>query len=162
MAISLKEIETPVLDRLEGYLEAVSESIRTGELKWYFEANLFEYEESVSDVKQLIKAAYPTAEPEKAQVDECSIDDVLDTLRHELGRSLTESESLKFLMPMTNINSEMWQYVGGCIVFEESRIYEYFSSEKDGLLNGILGDFAFIIHDENRHRCLIVSGATCD
>jgi len=160
--MNLTEIETPALDRFEGYLKAVSDFIRTGELKWYFEAKLFEYEEAVSDVKQLIKAAYPTSDPEKAQVDECSIDDVLETLRHELGRSLTEIESLKFLTPLTNINSEMWRYVRECIVFEESRIYEYFSTEKDGLLNGILGDFAFIIHDENKYRCLIVSGATCD
>ena len=64
--MNLKEIDTPALHKLDGYLEAVSEFIRTGELKRYFEAKLFACEESVSDIRQLIKVAYPNAKPEKA------------------------------------------------------------------------------------------------
>ncbi len=160
--MNLKDIENPALYKLEGYLEAVSDFIRTGELRWCFEVKLFEYEESVSDISQLIEAAYPSSKHEKAKMHEASIDDVRETFKHELGQFLSRNESLRMLTPVTSLYSEMWQYMRECIDLEESRIYEYFSSEKDGLLNGIAGDFAFIMHDERMRRCLIFIGVTCD
>lgn len=60
----LKEIAPAPLYRLEGYLGAVSDFIRTGELKWYFDAVLFEVEGAVPDIKRLVSAAYPDCRPE--------------------------------------------------------------------------------------------------
>lgn len=160
--MNLKEIETPALHKLDGYLEAVSEFIRTGELKWYFEAKLFECEESVPDIRQLIVAAYPNAKPEKAEIREASAADMVDTLEHELGRFCPPIEALRVLGPISTFTAALWQYLSECIDYEHSQIFEYFSSEKDGLLCGIMGDFAFIIYNEHLHRCLILSGATCD
>ncbi len=160
--MNLKEIETPALHKLDGYLEAVSEFIRTGELKWYFEVKLFECEEPVSDVGRLIIAAYPDAKLEKAEIPEASAQGMVETLEHELGRFCPEIEALRMLGPISTFTAAMWSYLSECIDYEHARIFEYFSSEKDSLLNGIAGDFAFIIYNERLHRCLILSGATCD
>jgi hypothetical protein len=42
--MKLKQIDSPELHKLVGYLQVVSDIIRTGELKWYFDISLFEYE----------------------------------------------------------------------------------------------------------------------
>ncbi|HEY9403361.1 MAG TPA: hypothetical protein VIQ24_11910 [Pyrinomonadaceae bacterium] len=162
--MNLREIEPPALHKLEGYLEAVSDFIRTGELKWYFDVRLFEIEGAVSDVKQLIKVAYPDCKPDKAEIGEGTIRDLLDTLRYELGRSLPEMESLRILTPVVEPHLGMWQYLGECIGYEQERFFEYITKESlDGFgTGGIIGNFAFVILDESQQRCMMFSGGDCD
>jgi hypothetical protein len=149
--MTIREIETPELHRLIGYLETLSERIRTGEVFWEFEARLFEYEDRISDIRELIKSAYPDVKIESAQITEGSVDDMRETLEHELGH---------FLPQISTYLVEMWSHLKECIDYEEPRICEYFSSEKDGLLHGILGDFAIIIYNDDSGRCLFLLGAT--
>jgi hypothetical protein len=92
--MNVKEIETPGLHKLAGYLEAVSEFIRTGELKWYFETRLFECEEVVADIRPFIKTVYPDAKLENARIIEGSARDIVETLEHELGRFCPPVEAL--------------------------------------------------------------------
>jgi len=162
--MNLTEIETPDLLKLIGYLEAVSDSIRTGELKWYFDVRLFECEGPFSDIKVLIKAAYPESNPETAEITEGSIHDLAETLRHELGRRLEPIEGLRLLTPVTELRGEMWQYLKECIDYEQSRIFEYTTT--DGLdtfcSGGTVGNFAAVILNENQKRCLMLSGGDCD
>jgi hypothetical protein len=66
------------------------------------------------------------------------------------------------LGPISTYTAAMWEYLSECIDYEHSRIFEYFSSEKDSLLHGLMGDFAVIFYNEHLSRCLILSGATCD
>jgi hypothetical protein len=63
LQINLKALEPPALYKLIGYLDAVSDFIRTGELKWYFDVKLFEYDEVLSDIGLLVKTAYPGSFP---------------------------------------------------------------------------------------------------
>jgi hypothetical protein len=162
--MNLREIEPPALYKLEGYLEAVSDFIRTGELKWYFDVRLFEVEGAVSDVRQLIKEAYPDSKPEKAEITEGTIRDLLDTLKHELGRSLPEMESLRILTPVVEPHLGLWQHLGECIGCEQAHFFEYTTKEKlDGFgTGGIIGNFAFVILDESQQRCMMFSGGDCD
>ena len=162
--MNMKEIELPALYRLQGYLEAVSDFIRTGELKWYFDVRLFEVEGALSDVRELIKAAYSDSKPEKAEITEGSIDDVLETLKHELGRSLPPIESLRILTPVVEPYAGMWKYVKECIDYEQSRFFEYTTKEYlDGFgTGGIVGNFAFVILNESQRRCMMFSGGDCD
>ena len=53
--MNLREIEPPPLFKLLGYLEAVSDFIRTDELKWYFDVKLFEYDDIVLDIALLVR-----------------------------------------------------------------------------------------------------------
>ena len=103
--MNLKEIKPPALYKLVGYLEAISDFIRTGELKWYFDVSLFEYEGVVSDLTLLIKAAYPKSQPEKAKIVESSVNELVATLNHELGRGLHASP---ILTPVINQDGEIW------------------------------------------------------
>ena len=160
--MSLKEIDSPALYKLAGYLEAVSEFIRTGELKWYFDVRLFECEGAAPDIRRLIEAAYPDAKPDKAEISEASAHDVVETLGHELGRFCPPVEALRVLGPISTYTAAMWEYLSECVDYERCRIYEYFSSEKDGLLHGIAGEFAVIFYNERLNRCLILSGVTSD
>jgi len=160
--MKMKEIETPALHKLAGYLEAISEFIRTGELKWYFDVRLFEGEQSGSDVLSFIKEIYPDARFERSDISEASAKDVVETLEHELGRFCPPLEALRVLGPSSTYTAAMWQYLSECIDYEHSRIFEYFSPEKDSLLSGIMGNFAVIFYNERLNRWLIFSGATGD
>ncbi|HEX8147718.1 MAG TPA: hypothetical protein VF591_11100 [Pyrinomonadaceae bacterium] len=66
------------------------------------------------------------------------------------------------LGPISTFTAAIWEYLAECVDYERCRIYEYFSSEKDGLLCGVAGDFAVIFYNEGLNRCLILSGATSD
>jgi hypothetical protein len=133
MAMSLKEIDIPGVHKLAGHLEAVSEFIRSGELKWYFEVKLFDCEEAVPDIKQLIKSACPNAKPEAAEISAASAEDVVKTLEHELGRFCPPVEALRVLGPISTFTAAaaMWEYIAECVDYERCRIYEYTSSEQD-------------------------------
>lgn len=160
--MKLKEVEIPALHKLTGYLEAVSEFIRTGELKWYFDVRLYECEEGGSDIRLFIKHAYPNAKIEQARISEIAVDDVVETLDHELGRFCPPVEALRVLGPISTYTAAMWQYLGECIEYEDARIFEYFAPEKDSLLSGMMGDFAIIFYNEEQNRWLVFTGATCD
>jgi hypothetical protein len=159
--MNLKEIEPPALNKLVGYLEAISDFIHTGELKWYFDVTLFEYEDDFSDLALIIKTAYPESQPEKAKIAECSIADLVETLNHELGRGLYASP---ILMPVIDGDGQIWRYLNECVHYERSRIFEYTTSESlDSFAHGgIIGNFAFVILDEQQHRCLLLGGGDCD
>lgn len=153
----------PALYKLQGYLEATSDFIKTGELKWGFEVTLYEYENPDLDVVQLVKAAYPESHPEKAEITECSLEDMLETFKHELGRCLPAMETKRILQPILSLYAGMWQYLNECIDYKQSRFFEFFpSDEPNGLIGGILGEFAFIICNENTHHCLILLAVTGD
>lgn len=159
--MNLKAIEMPALYKLLGYLEATSDFIKTGELKWDFEVTLYEYEDSDLDVIQLVKAAYPASQPEKAEITESSPEDMLETFKHELGRCLPAMETRRILQPILDLYAGMWRYLDECIDYRQSRFFEFFTSdEPNGLIGGLLGEFAFIICNENTHRCLILLGVT--
>ena len=70
--MKLEAIELPKLHELRGYLEAVSDLVRTGQLKWYFDTKLFEMDVSEFSIQELIKTAYPQAYPDSATITECS------------------------------------------------------------------------------------------
>jgi hypothetical protein len=162
--MNLKEIETPDVYKLIGYLDAVGDFIRTGELKWSFDVRLFDCEGTFSDIQSLIKAAYPDSTPELADISEGSISDLVETFRHEFGRWLDPTTSAKLLRPVTEMYSEIWQHLNACIDYENSRVFEYFTQEPldDFRGGGIVGNIAAVILNENQKRCLMLSGGDCD
>ena len=82
--MKLEAIALPKLHELRGYLEAVSDLVRTGQLKWYFDTKLFEMDVSEFSIQELIKTAYPQSHPDSATITECSESDMLDTLNHRI------------------------------------------------------------------------------
>jgi hypothetical protein len=160
--VKFEEIETPALHSLRGYLEAVGDFIRTGEMKWYFEARLFGWDGEVSEIAELIKIAYPTSVPHTAEIREGSIVDMIETFQHELGRFLPPNEGARVLTPILSGTAEMWNYLEECVDIRHSRIFEYYHPDSDGLLHGILGGFAIVLYNEKLSRCLILAGSTSD
>lgn len=161
--MNLKEIEIPALYKLEGYLEAVGDFIRTGELRWGFEVALYEYENPDLKIVQLLKAAYPESQPEKVRITECSREDMLATFNHELGRCLPAMETERILQPILGLDAGMWRYLYECIDYWHSRFFEiHATDEPNYLIAGLLGEFAFVICNENTHRCLILLAVTVD
>lgn len=162
--MNLRAIEPPALYKFSGYLEAVSDFIRTGELKWYFDVRLFETDDARSDIGLLVKTAYPGSFPEKSEITEASITDLVETFRHELGRWLESQERLSALTRLTDRCGEMWGHLNECVLLEDSRIYEYTTSDvlDDFGSGGIVGNFAAVIVNESQRRCLFLSGGDCD
>jgi len=163
--MNLKELEPPALYKLVGYLGAVSDFIRTGELKWYFDVRLVEYDEVVSDIALLVKVAYPESFPEQAQIKECSIADLVDAFWRELDIGLESSyPSSKIRRSVTERQVEMWDYLNECVPLEGSRIYEYVTSAvRDEFgSGGITGNFAAVVLNESHRRCVFLSGGDCD
>ena len=162
--MNLKEIETPELHKLLGYLDAVADFIRGGELKWYFDAKLFDCEGAFTDVRPLIKTAYPDSKPELADIDEGSISDFVATLKHEFSKWLKPPEVATLLRPVTDMRTELWQHLKACVDYENARVFEYYTREPiDGFgSGGITGNFAAVILNETQKRCLMLSGGDCD
>jgi hypothetical protein len=162
--MNVKEIEAPDVYKLVGYLDAVGDFIRTGELKWSFDARLFEYDGTLSDTQSLIKAAYPDSKPELAKITEGSIRALAETLKHELGRWPPEVLALRILTPITELQGEMWNYMNACVALEDARVFEYFTQEPldDFWGGGIVGNIAAVILNEKQKRCLMLSGGDCD
>jgi hypothetical protein len=160
----LKEIDTPDVNKVVGYLDAIGDVIRTGELKWSFDARLFEYEGTFSDVESLIKEAYPDSKPELANITEGTIRDLAETFKHELGRWLSGVDALRLLTPVTEMRGEMWLYLNACVDLEHSRVFEYFTQEPlDSFRGGgLVGNLAAVILNETQKRCLLLSGGDCD
>jgi len=162
--MELKEIESPNVYKVVGYLDAIGDVIRTGELKWSFDARLFEYEGTFSDIQSLIKGAYPDSKPDLANITEGTIRDLTETFKHELGRGLAEAEALRMLTPVTEVRGELWYYLNACVDLEHSRVFEYFTQEPVDSFRGggIIGNIAAVILNENQKRCLLLSGGDCD
>src|ERR1044071_3162909 len=101
--MNLKEIEAPDVYKVVGYLDAIGDVIRTGQLKWSFDAKLFDYDGAFSDIQSLIKQAYSDSKPDLANITEGTIRDLAETFKHELGRWLPEAEALRMLTPVTEM-----------------------------------------------------------
>src|SRR5687767_3450109 len=149
--MNLKEIETPDLHKLLGYLDAVADFIRGGELKWYFDAKLFDCEGRFTDVRSLIKTAYPDSKPELADIDEGTIADFVATLKHEFSKWLKPPE-VALLKPVTDMRTELWHHLKACVDYENARVFEYYTQEPiDGFgAAGLTGKFAAVILNENQ------------
>jgi hypothetical protein len=162
--MKLTPIETPDLFKLLGYLDAVADFIRRGELKWYFDAKLFDCEGNFSDVRSLIKTAYPDSKPELADIDKASISDLVATLKHEFSKWLEPAEAEKLLKPVTDMRNELWQHLKECVDYENARVFEYYPRDTmdDFGAGGITGNFAAVILNETQKRCLMLSGGDCD
>jgi hypothetical protein len=158
----LNNLESPAAYKLLGYLEALSDFIRTGEVKWYFDVRLFETDAPGDDLKAVIKEAYPAAKVETAELVDASILDLIETFQHELGQFLPEHERLRIITPISSMTGMFWEYLREAIDHDESRVFEYVNPESDELLHGIAGHFAVIILNEKLRRCLILSGTTSD
>lgn len=160
---NFKEINPPAVYKLTGYLEALSDFIRTGELKWYFDVALFEYEFANVDIKLLIKLAYPHSNPEKANITESSIHDLFESLKHKLGRWLQPPVS-KILLDTLDIRGEIGEYMNECVRCEDAQVFDYTTSDHldEFGSGGIAGNFAAVIVDKNQKRCLFLSGGDCD
>lgn len=155
-------IETPALHRLEGYLDAVGDLLRTGELRWYFEVKLLTFDSVPVELNQVIESAYPQAKLQTSSTSEISLSIMVETIERELGRFVPEIRRLMMLTPISSGTSAMWEHLMECVNYKQAKICEYSNSESDSLLHGLMGDFAFILCDESRQRSLILSGVTSD
>ncbi len=163
--MNLKQIDPPALYQLLGYLGAVSDFVRTGELKWYFDIKLFEYEETPApDIRDFIGTAFPDSKPSLAEITEASVQDLAETFKHEFGRWLHPDVSQKLLTPLTELRGEVWEYMNECIDYSQSQIFEYYASERSDEFGnrGIAGSFAFVILNDTQKRCLFVAAGDCD
>lgn len=163
--MKLEPIELPNLYELRGYLEAVSDLVRTGQLKWYFDTKLFEMDASEFSIQELIKTAYPQSHPDSATITECSESDMLDTLNHEFSRWLPSvNEGGRFPLPLLDSDGQLWRYVKECVGQEQSRRFEYTTLARldEFGTTGICGGFAFVIVNEASRRCLFISGGADD
>ena len=74
--MNLKQIYPPALYQLLGYLGAVGDFIRTGELNWYFDIKLSEYKDTAPDIRDFIGTAFPGSKPSLAEITEVSLQDL--------------------------------------------------------------------------------------
>lgn len=157
-----ENLEISALHHLLGYLSALSDFLRTGELKWYFEVRVLQTDARVHEIKTLIQRSYPGANLETAEITLTSIAGLLETLEHELGQHLPATDRLRIMTPILSLTGALWDYLKECIDYEKAAVYEYFNSESDELLNGIAGSFAFVLVSEGQNRCLFLTGSTSD
>lgn len=157
-----ENLEISALYLLSGYLSALSDILRTGELKWDFEVRLLQIDVRIHEIKTLIQSSYPGTNLETAEITQTSVAGLVETLEHELGQNLTATDRLRIMTPILSFGGAMWDYLNECIDYEKATVYEYFNSEFDELFHGIAGGFAFVLVSERQNRCLFLTGSTSD
>src|SRR5258705_11503724 len=133
MLMKLKELKPNEMHQLSGYLEAVSDFLRTGEIRWNFEVRLFEVDVATFDLIEFLKEVYPDSKPRPEKICNSSLEGILTTLKHELDL-FASSELRGRIRPVTTGTGEMWIYLQQCIDLKDCRFYEYMSSERDEIL----------------------------
>jgi hypothetical protein len=159
--VKIKELVITETQQLSRYLDAVGDFLQTGEIRWYFEVRLFEVDQSPFDLIEFLKEVYPRSKPRSDKIYDSSLEGIRETLGWELGR-FASKELRERIQPVIAGTGEMWLYLQDCIDLKNCQIYEYTSSERDEILNGLMGELAVFFFSEKLSRCLILVGATSD
>jgi hypothetical protein len=163
--IEMKALAVPEFHRLDGCLQGMSGLLSQGQLDWYFDAKGFEVADADFSVEDVIKLAYPGTKPENSKITECSVGEMVDELNRQLSveHPYWGDPTRTSAVPLLNNDAAMWRLLQECVDYEAARVFRYEPLDADDELRcGITGEFAFLIYEETRRRCVLISGYNMD
>ncbi|HEX8846464.1 MAG TPA: hypothetical protein VF791_17585 [Pyrinomonadaceae bacterium] len=161
----MKELNTPELNKLSGYLEALGNFIIGADYVTWFEAKGFDLTGSAFDVEDVIKGAYPGSKPEKGEIIVRSDNNMIERVNKSLKLPDPPYSRSDFRGEIEmNLINGYWKYLKACIDYEKANIIEYIPSQSgdDELWDFIHWGFTFLIYSEEQRRCVIIHGGASD
>jgi len=146
------------------YLERISDSIPSP-LRWYFDFKLYEFDSLSDSVKNIIARVYQNVDLERATIEKITFTEMLERLNEKLSSSLgSRGKSVNGVRQIVTEYSDLWWCLAEYVDFSRAQIHEYSTTNPlDGFgSGGILGNFAFVIIDEQTRQILFFSGGDCD
>jgi hypothetical protein len=102
---------------------------------------------------------------ERATTEKITFAEMLERLNERLSSSLgSRGKSVNGVRQIVTEYSDLWWCLAKYVDFNRAQIHEYSTTNRlDGFgSGGILGNFAFVIIDEQTRQILFFSGGDCD
>jgi hypothetical protein len=161
----LREKNPPELEQLLFSLGKISDQLQVSDLKWYFNLKLCEIDDTTMPLAQLVKSAYPSAYPEQARIEKLSLAEMIEKMNWWFcGGGDSRNEENFRSRPIVTEYSDLFWWMTDYIDFSRSGIYEYIAMNPDDRFGkgGILGNFAFVIVDQESQHVLFFKAGQCD
>jgi hypothetical protein len=177
----MKLRSTDEVDRLTGYMNAMSCCLNGCNYVTWFSAKTVEFDSEVdftglkmrgragafldSNLQAIIRLAYPESKPDLATI----ADTNNGRMRLKFGKFIsyinTEDEARSLVMPKKQeLARGFWQHVNDCVDLEQSIILEYTLAlgEDDVLGNFIFWGFTFLLFSKEKQQCLLLHCGAAD
>lgn len=161
----MRELNTPEMNRLSGYLEAMVDFLIGVNYVTHFETKGFVLAERDFVAQSIVKSAYPESEPEHAEVLSCSVQQMIERLNTSFTLPDPPYSDGDFRKEITeNLSRHYLSLLKACVDYERALIVEYRPSDgvNDELWDFIYWGFTFLIYNAEQGRCVIIHGAASD
>lgn len=163
--MNLREKNPPELGQLLFSLGKISDQLQVSDLKWHFNLELCEIDDTTFPIAQLVKSAYPNASPEDARIRKVSLVEMIETINWWFcGGGHSGKEENFRPRPIVTEYSDLFWWMSDYIDFSKSEISEYIAMNPDDRFgrSGILDNFAFVIVDRESQHVLFFDAGQSD
>jgi hypothetical protein len=177
----MKLKNTAEVDRLTGYMSAMSRCLNGCNYVTWFSAKIVEFDGEIdftdlemrgragasldSQLQAIVRLAYPASKPDLAAIADASN----GTMRLKLGQFIsyinTEDGARSLVIPKKQeLARGFWQHVSDCVDLEQSKILEYTPAlgEDDELGSFIFWGFTFLLFSKGKQQCLLLHCGAAD
>jgi hypothetical protein len=175
----MKLKNTSEVDRLTGYMSAMSRCLNGCNYVTWFSAKIVEFDGEMdftdlemrglagssldSQLQAIVRLAYPASKPDLASIASCG------TMRLKLGKFIsyinTEDGARSLVMPKKQeLARGFWQHVSDCVDLEQATILEYTPAlgGDDELGSFIFWGFTFLLFSKGKQQCLLLHCGAAD
>jgi hypothetical protein len=157
----LRKLDSPVIERLNGYLEAAQHAFIKGQYDVGLEAAFFEIADPHITDEDVVVAAYSDLNPIKHQR-ECSLDEMIAGVHETLSLPRRMWNSKYSGIPNIieeNLRDGYWEHLQACFDYKNARIVEL---GHDVPYVNIDGGFTYVLYARDMSKCAILVGNVCD
>jgi len=164
----MKLLNTLELNRLIGYMEALSCSLNGCNYVTIFNAQQLKIEDNNLEIQKLVKFAYPQTKVENATISESSSSEMVERINSFIqGVNPYDKENNLADSKKRNLITGFWNNVSKCIDYQNSEIIEYIPQRKnyniqDPLNNFIIFGLTFLIIDRQQKISLLIHCSASD
>jgi len=157
----LRKLESSVIERFNGYLEAAQHAFIKGEYEVSLEAAFFEIADARITDEDVVVAAYQDLNPIEYQR-ECSLNQMIARVHGTLSlpRRMWNSDCFRILDQLEeNLRDGYWQNLEACFDYKNARIVELGYHVPYVNLDG---GFTFVLYALDKSKCALLVGNVCD
>jgi hypothetical protein len=169
------------VDRLIGYMSAMSRCLNGCNYVTWFDAKIIELDQKLEfedlgslgcagtspnlQLQEIIRLAHPGSKPDCASVADANSGVMIKKLNQFIAYINTEDGSEGLTRPKKkDLVRGFWEHVNDCVDVRQSQILEYIPaiSEDDALGQFIFWGFTFLIFDQKQQQCLMLHCGASD
>lgn len=177
----MKLQNTPEVNRLTGYMSAMSHCLKGCNYVTWFIAKSVEFDDDIdldslqmhwrtgtsldSQLQALVQFAYPESKPDLASIAVSSNSSMRRKLERFISYINPDDGARNLIMPKKrDLARDFWNHIDDCIDLKQASIIEYMPSlnEGDALGSFIFWGFTFLIFSQKDRQCLLLHCGASD